>query len=96
VRRQIAETRARGHALVTGTIIPGMSAVGVPVLGRDGQALAALSVAAIDRRMTPKRCAQIAKFMQGEARALGRRLSERLAPDNTGQRKRTPGAKRVA
>jgi DNA-binding IclR family transcriptional regulator len=82
VRRQIAETRARGYSIVTGTIVPGMSAVGVPVLDRAGQALASLSVAAIDQRMTPKRCAQIAKFVQAEARSLARRLGDRGAETN--------------
>jgi DNA-binding IclR family transcriptional regulator len=91
VRRQIGETRARGYSIVTGTIVPGMAAVGVPVIGRDGQALAALSVAAIEQRMAPKRCAQIAKFLQTEARALARLLSERSVVDH---KKRA--AKRVA
>ncbi len=91
VRRQIAETRARGYSIVTGTIVPGMSAVGVPVLDRDLHAVAALSVAAIDQRMSPKRCAHIAKFMQVEARALARRLSER-----GDGKKRIAGAKQVA
>jgi DNA-binding IclR family transcriptional regulator len=93
VRRQIGETRTRGYSIVTGTIIPGMSAVGVPVLGRDGLALAALSVAAIEQRMSSKRCTQIAKFMQAEARALARRLSERGTNDG---KKRAPSAKQVA
>jgi DNA-binding IclR family transcriptional regulator len=93
VRRQVAETRTRGFSIVTGTIVPGMSAVAVPVLDRDGQALAALSVAAIEQRMSPKRCAQIAKFMQVEARALARRLSERGGADG---RKKAQGGKQVA
>ena len=98
VRRQIAETRARGYALVAGTIIPGMSAVGVPVLDRAGHAVAALSVAAIDQRMSAKRSAQIAKFVQGEARTLARRLGDRN-PREAGAipaAKRRGNAKRVA
>lgn len=96
VRRQILETRARGYSIVTGTIVPGMSAVGVPVLDRSAQAQAALSVAAIDQRMTAKRCAQIAKFLQIEARTLSRRLSERRAAPDISGRKKTTGSKRVA
>ena len=32
-----AATRRRGYSLVEGCIIPGMNAVGVPILGTDGR-----------------------------------------------------------
>lgn len=75
VRQEIEETRRRGYSVVAGTIVPGMSAVGVPVLGRQGQAIASLSVAAIDQRMSEPRCHQIAKLALQQARALSMRLA---------------------
>jgi DNA-binding IclR family transcriptional regulator len=74
VRREIEVTRKRGYAVVAGTVIPGMSAVGVPILGREGHAIAALSVAAIEQRMTEPRRTQIARLAEQQARGLGKRL----------------------
>ena len=82
LRRLVDQTRARGYSFVAGTIISGMSAFGVPVLDPDGHALAALSVAAIDARMTSSRRAKLVRLVQAQAAALAARLSSgrRRAP----------------
>ncbi|MEM7546184.1 MAG: IclR family transcriptional regulator [Pseudomonadota bacterium] len=49
------ETTARGYACVRGTVIRGMSAIAVPVITTTGRVVAALSLAAIDERMSEAR-----------------------------------------
>jgi DNA-binding IclR family transcriptional regulator len=71
-----AASRRDGYAFNDRMLIPGMCAVGVPVLGQDGRPVAALSVAAIEGRMQASRRADIAKWLTDEARALGERLAE--------------------
>lgn len=70
----VATSRSAGYTFNAGRILPGMSAVGVPVLGRKGRPVAALSVAAIEARMQPDRRAQIATWLGDEAAALQQRL----------------------
>ena len=84
LRRLVEQTRARGYSFVDGTIIQGMSAFGVPILDRDGHALAALSVAAIDARMTPSRRAKLVRLVQTHAAALAARLSSGRNRPSTG------------
>lgn len=75
VRREIEATRQRGYSIVAGSIIPGMSAIGVPILDTRGHAVASLSIAAIDSRMAEARRAQIARLALDEARTLAKRLA---------------------
>lgn len=42
---------ARGYALNASFVIPGMSAVALPVLGRNGRAIVAIGIGAINERM---------------------------------------------
>ncbi|MEW6266776.1 MAG: IclR family transcriptional regulator [Thermodesulfobacteriota bacterium] len=67
LRDLVEKTRAQGYSLVGGTIVTGMSAVGVPVLDHNGHAIAALSVAAIDARMAEPRRTEIVRIAQAEA-----------------------------
>lgn len=86
IRGEIDATRKRGYSVVPGTVIPGMAAVGVPILDRQGHAIAALSVAAIEQRMTEARRSHIAALIGQEARTLAKRLtlSGKARPDETG------------
>jgi DNA-binding IclR family transcriptional regulator len=74
IRSAVEETRARGYSLVWGTIVPGMAAIGVPVLDRHGHAFAALSVAAIEARMSEPRRAQVVAVLRAQAGVLSNRL----------------------
>jgi len=74
IRRLVDETRARGYSFVGGTILPGMSAFGVPILDGHGHAIAALSVAAIDTRMAEPRLSKMVRLVQSEAAAVSNRL----------------------
>ncbi|MEO1192405.1 MAG: IclR family transcriptional regulator [Pseudomonadota bacterium] len=67
----------RGYALNAGGVVSAMSAVGVPVLDRRGQPLAALAIGAINERMTPERIAElIYPQLKEEAARLGERMND--------------------
>ena len=74
-----AETRRRGHAFNDQMMVPGMSAIGVPVLGQAGVAVAALSIAAISSRFS-KRRASLVRMLNDEARLLEEHLTRILGP----------------
>ena len=70
LRTMIVETRRCGFSFNDGHVIPGMNAIGVPVLGPDDRPLAALSVAAIAERLRGDRIPEVARFLQQEATEL--------------------------
>lgn len=68
-------SRAQGFVFNEGYVIPGMSALGVPVFDGAGRPAAALSVAAITARMSDDRRVEIVKLLREEAETLSRTLS---------------------
>jgi DNA-binding IclR family transcriptional regulator len=65
LRDMIATARRLGYALNDERLIPGMSAVGVPIRRPSGQPFAALSVAAISSRLQlPRRDTIVASLKQ--------------------------------
>jgi DNA-binding IclR family transcriptional regulator len=92
--RLVDESRGLGYSFNDQMLIPGMRAVGVPVIGKDNRAVAALSIAAIESRMDKRRRSQLARSLATEAQLLGKRLGDttdgltdasirRLLPDLT-------------
>ncbi|WP_235913616.1 IclR family transcriptional regulator [Teichococcus coralli] len=75
VRAELARVRAEGHAGGATGLIPGMAGLGVPILDREGRAVAALSVGSIADRLTPARRAVIAQMLKREAAAITARLN---------------------
>ncbi|RAU21311.1 IclR family transcriptional regulator [Paramagnetospirillum kuznetsovii] len=73
----ITRTRRDGFALNEGRIVPGMNAIGVPVLDATGRPLASLSLAAIRDRMGPERLPELVQNLQAEARVLAEVLTPR-------------------
>ena len=73
--RLVEESRRQGYAFNDQRIIPGMSAIGVPVVGASGELLGALSVAAIPSRMEPDRREWMAGILRRESERLARRCS---------------------
>lgn len=71
------ETRERGAALIEGTISLGVSAVGVSFRDAMGQAIGALSVAALSQRMTTTRIRHIAELLRKASDEVERRLRSR-------------------
>ena len=72
----VAASRRDGYAFNDRMLIPGMCAIGVPILGRDERPVAALSVAAIEGRMQASRRVDIVGWLTDEAKTLGERLAE--------------------
>lgn len=62
----IQRVRRDGYAVNEGLIVPGSWAVGVAIRNPRGEPVAALSVAAIEARMSPNRRAEIAKLLLAE------------------------------
>lgn len=72
----VQTTRQQGYSYIEELFIPGMTGIGVPILGLDGRPVAALSVAAITNRMQGDRRANTAAWLIAEARDLEARLGE--------------------
>ncbi len=72
----VASSRRDGYAFNDRMVIPGMCAVGVPILGRGDRPVAAVSVAAIESRMAGGRRADIAGWLTDEAGLLTARLTD--------------------
>ena len=74
LRTMVEATRRQGHSLNDGHVLPEMYAVGVPVFGRNGRAVAALSIAAISGRIQGERRTNLVGWLKLEARTLEQRI----------------------
>jgi IclR family transcriptional regulator, acetate operon repressor len=74
---ELADVRARGYATSIDELEVGLTAVAAPVLGPEGDAVAALSISGPTVRLTPERIAQLAPLLVEEARRLASRLGHR-------------------
>lgn len=72
--RELAIARKRGWSLNPGMYVANSWAIGVPVRGASGAALGAVSIAAIDSRMTPDRQPELADMLKTEAARIEARL----------------------
>lgn len=70
VLADVTLTRRRGYSFVDGRIVPGMNAVGVPILDDGGKAIAALSLAAIADRVSGPRINELVRLLSREAAEL--------------------------
>jgi DNA-binding IclR family transcriptional regulator len=74
LRRQIQDARRLGYAVEQGENEDGFMCIGVPILGRSGHPVAAMSLSAPQSRMRPEIAARVAHQLRGAAG----RISERL------------------
>ncbi len=91
----LQDIRAKGFARTDGRVVPGLSALAVPVMGLGGVAVAALSIQAVSSRLEAPRAAEILALLQAEAEALSRKLEHgngQLSP-RTLRRMSTPSLK---
>jgi DNA-binding IclR family transcriptional regulator len=72
IKGQAAEARAAGFAMTNGTVAPGLSGIGVPVLPRQGLLQLAISVSAVVDRFNPAEARQIAEII---ATVIGKTLA---------------------
>jgi DNA-binding IclR family transcriptional regulator len=64
--------RKAGHAVIGDRAVPGITAVGLPVLTASGTPVAAITVAAIHARMGAPRVAQVVPLLKGAAHECAR------------------------
>lgn len=92
----VSLARRDGYAVNDQQVIPGMSALGLPLLDAGGAAVAALSVAAISDRLAGERRGQVLAWLREEATALACDLARVTGPLSehglrTLARRRRPG-----
>ncbi len=74
LREELLIARGRGWSLNPGMYVANSWAIGVPLRAPSGEALGALSIAAIDSRMTPDRQDSLAEMLKAEAAKVEMRL----------------------
>jgi DNA-binding IclR family transcriptional regulator len=87
LRSLVQETRVNGYALNPGLLLPSSWGVGVPIRGADGRPIGALSIAAIESRLSEARQREIASLLKKEATWIEMRLSEVGTADRPSRRK---------
>jgi DNA-binding IclR family transcriptional regulator len=76
LQEDLAHARAQGHALNPGRIVAGSWGLGVAIPWPDGRPAGALSIAAIENRMTPARQADLAAALHREAAVIAASLAD--------------------
>jgi DNA-binding IclR family transcriptional regulator len=87
LRSLVQETRVNGYALNPGLLLPSSWGVGVPIRGADGRPIGALSIAAIESRLSEARQREIASLLKKEATWIEMRLSEVGTADRPSRKK---------
>lgn len=80
IRDDVAETRERGYSLNPGRIVAGSWGVGGAIMFPDGRVAGALSIAAIDIRVTPERQPELARCIKVEAGRIEAKLRKMFVP----------------
>ena len=75
LRTEMAKTRAAGYATRRDFILPGMGGAAVPILDREGRAVAALSIGTISERLGEDRLPTVIEILKREADAIGPRVN---------------------
>lgn len=76
LRKAIELSRKVGYAVNDEDVLPGVAAIGAPIINPNGTCYAALSIAGITSRLQEPRRDQMAKLLLKETRALSRLLAE--------------------
>lgn len=75
LRAEIETVRQLGYAGRNTNVLPGMAGLAVPILDRNGHAVAALSVATLSDRLGPDRLPTVVAMLKREAAAIGPRIN---------------------
>ncbi len=75
LRTEIERVRELGYAGRNTNLLDGMAGVGVPVLDREGRAVAALSVGTISSRLSPDRLPTVVELLKREATAISAQIN---------------------
>ncbi|MGA8136625.1 MAG: IclR family transcriptional regulator, partial [Pseudomonas gingeri] len=75
LRSEVENVRKLGYAGRNTGVLQGMAGVAVPILDREGRAVAALSVATISDRLGPDRLPTVVELLKREAATIGPRIN---------------------
>ncbi|MDY7562082.1 IclR family transcriptional regulator [Pseudomonas sp. 10B1] len=75
LRSEVENVRRLGYAARNTGALPGMAGLAVPILNRNGHAVAALSVATITDRLGPDRLPTVVELLKREAAAIGPKIN---------------------
>ena len=75
LRTEIDRVRELGYAARNTGLLEGMAGVAVPVCGRDGHAVAALSVGTIAARLSPERLPTVVELLKREAKSISPKIN---------------------
>jgi DNA-binding IclR family transcriptional regulator len=64
IREQVENFKKRGYALLPGIMVSAMTGIALPILGPGGVLMGAISVAAINERMTEERRPEIVSVLR--------------------------------
>ena len=76
LRGLVADSRKRGYSLNAGLLLQGSWGMGSVVRGQDGRVVGAISIAAVESRMTPERQRELAPLLSQEVAWVEKRLLE--------------------
>jgi DNA-binding IclR family transcriptional regulator len=75
LRSEIDTVRRTGYAARNTGVLEGMAGLAVPILDRDGRAVAALSVATISDRLSADRMPTVVEMLKREATAISQKIN---------------------
>ncbi|WP_407315207.1 IclR family transcriptional regulator [Pseudomonas sp. nanlin1] len=75
LRSEVEQVRALGYAARNTGVLPGMAGLAVPILNREGYAVAALSVGTITDRLGPDRLPTVVELLKREAAEIGPKIN---------------------
>src|SRR5471032_531540 len=75
LRAEVENVRSLGYAARNTGVLEGMAGLAVPILDRNGHAVAALSVATISDRLGPGRLPTVVELLKREAAAIGPKIN---------------------
>ena len=75
LRSEVENVRTLGYAGRNTGVLQGMAGVAVPILDREGRAVAALSVATVSDRLGPDRLPTVVEMLKREAALIGPRVN---------------------
>lgn len=83
VRQRLQEVQRARYAFTEAGVVPGTHVLAVPVFGREGQPIAALSISAMAARLPASRARELVPLLTAEAKKLGESTHTRVTPANT-------------
>jgi len=84
LQKLVRQTQAQGFAFIEGLIIPGVNAIGVPILDEQKRPVAALSITAIAERVHGERTLKLAGLLNAQAGEIAAVIAQQTRLRSTG------------